>query len=90
VPSGGDSGLRGVLSAATVAVGLRDENPARRPEFRKRDSEPVTGYERVNNSRISGVGFVLSVYAASRIFYLILGSFLARVVPISGFQRSQT
>jgi Mannosyltransferase (PIG-V) len=87
VPSGGDSGLRGVLSAATVAVGLRDENPARRPEFRKRDSEPVTGYERVNNSRISGVGFVLSVYAASRIFYLILGSFLARVVPISGFQR---
>jgi hypothetical protein len=46
----------------------------------------MTGFGKVN-TRISGVGFVLAVYAASRIFYLILGWVLARVVPISGFQR---
>ena len=41
----------------------------------------------MNNSRIPGVGFVLAVYAASRIFYLALGSLLARVVPVADFQR---
>ncbi|CAA9444331.1 FIG00761799: membrane protein [uncultured Rubrobacteraceae bacterium] len=35
----------------------------------------------------AGLGFVLAVYAASRLFYLISGSILARVVPTSGFQR---
>jgi hypothetical protein len=35
----------------------------------------------------TGVGFVLAVYAASRLFYLIAGSLLARVVPTSSFQR---
>jgi hypothetical protein len=59
-----------------VAVGLRDA----------RDGEAVTGYEK-ENTRVSGVGFVLAVYAASRVFYLTLGWVLARVVPISGFQR---
>ena len=41
-----------------------------------------------NENRMStGVGFVLAVYAASRIFYLISGSLLARIVPTSSFQR---
>jgi hypothetical protein len=42
-------------------------------------------YEK-ENKKISGVGFVLAVYAASRLFYLISGSLLARVVPTSSFQ----
>jgi hypothetical protein len=33
------------------------------------------------------VAFVLAVYAASRMFYLISGSLLAKVVPTSSFQR---
>jgi hypothetical protein len=39
------------------------------------------------NRKSTGVGFVLAVYAASRMFYLISGSLLARVVPTSSFQR---
>src|SRR5829696_211491 len=39
------------------------------------------------NRKSTGVGFVLAVYAASRLFYLISGSLLARVVPTSSFQR---
>ena len=39
------------------------------------------------NRKGSGLGFVLAVYAASRLLYLISGSFLARIVPTSGFQR---
>ena len=35
----------------------------------------------------TGVGFVLAVYAASRLFYLISGSLLAYLVPTSSFQR---
>ena len=35
----------------------------------------------------TGVAFVLAVYAASRLFYLISGSLLAYVVPTSSFQR---
>ncbi|HEX2741435.1 MAG TPA: hypothetical protein VHM69_13400, partial [Rubrobacter sp.] len=35
----------------------------------------------------TGVGFILAVYAASRMFYLISGSLLARIVPTSSFQR---
>ena len=35
----------------------------------------------------SGLGFVLAVYAASRLLYLICGPILARVVPTSAFQR---
>jgi hypothetical protein len=37
--------------------------------------------------RASGVGFVLVVWAASRLLYLVCGSILAWVVPTSGFQR---
>jgi hypothetical protein len=37
--------------------------------------------------RGSGVGFVLVVWAASRLLYLVCGSILAWVVPTSGFQR---
>jgi hypothetical protein len=37
--------------------------------------------------QISAVGFVLAVYATSRMFYLILGSLLAKVVPTASFQR---
>ena len=39
------------------------------------------------NSKGNGAGFVLAVYAASRLLYLISGSIFARVVPASGFQR---
>ena len=35
----------------------------------------------------NGVGFVLAVWAASRLLYLICGQIFARVVPISHFQR---
>ena len=42
-------------------------------------------YEK-ENRKSTGVGFVLAVYAASRVFYLISGSLLARVVPTSSFQ----
>ena len=35
----------------------------------------------------TGVAFVLAVYAASRLFYLISGSLLAYLLPTSGFQR---
>jgi hypothetical protein len=35
----------------------------------------------------TGVAFVLAVYAASRLFYLISGSFFAYLVPTSSFQR---
>jgi hypothetical protein len=44
------------------------------------------GYEKENRKR-TGVGFVLLVYAASRLFYLLAGALLARVVPVSRFQR---
>ena len=44
------------------------------------------GYER-ENLKSTGVAFVLAVYTASRMFYLISGSLLARVVPTSSFQR---
>jgi hypothetical protein len=37
--------------------------------------------------RGGGVGFVLVVWAASRLLYLVCGSILAWVVPTSGFQR---
>src|SRR3712207_356475 len=43
-------------------------------------------YEK-ENRKSTGVGFVLAVYAASRVFYLICGSLLARVVPTSSFQK---
>jgi hypothetical protein len=39
------------------------------------------------NSAGNGVGFVLVVWAASRLFYLVCGSVFARVVPTSDFQR---
>jgi hypothetical protein len=39
------------------------------------------------NRKGKGVAFVLAVYAASRIFYLISGSLLAYLVPTSSFQR---
>jgi hypothetical protein len=34
-----------------------------------------------------GLGFVLLVYATSRLFYLVAGALLARVVPVGDFQR---
>jgi hypothetical protein len=43
-------------------------------------------YEKENRASTS-LGFVLAVYAASRLFYLIFGSVLARVVATSSFQR---
>jgi Mannosyltransferase (PIG-V) len=46
----------------------------------------MTGHER-DKGKGSGLGFVLAVYAASRLLYLISGPLLARVVPTSGFQR---
>ena len=44
------------------------------------------GREKENRKR-TGVGFVLLVYAASRLFYLLAGALLARIVPVSRFQR---
>jgi len=38
-------------------------------------------------SKGSGVGFVLAVWAASRLLYLVCGQIFARVLPISRFQR---
>jgi len=43
-------------------------------------------YEK-ENKKSTGVAFVLAVYAASRLLYLISGSLLANIVPTSGFQR---
>ncbi|HYQ83776.1 MAG TPA: mannosyltransferase family protein, partial [Rubrobacter sp.] len=43
-------------------------------------------YEK-ESTKGTGVAFVLAVYAASRLFYLISGSLLAYLVPTSGFQR---
>ena len=40
--------------------------------------------------QISGVGFVLAVYAISRIFYLISGFLLAKFVPTSSHQLTTT
>jgi hypothetical protein len=39
------------------------------------------------STKSTGVAFVLAVYAASRLFYLISGSLLAYLVPTSSFQR---
>jgi Mannosyltransferase (PIG-V) len=39
------------------------------------------------SKKSTGVAFVLAVYAASRLFYLISGSLLAYLVPTSSFQR---
>ena len=44
------------------------------------------GYEKENRKR-TGVSFVLLVYAASRLFYLLAGALLARLVPVSPFHR---
>jgi hypothetical protein len=46
----------------------------------------VVEYEK-QSIKSTGVAFVLAVYAASRLFYLISGSLLAYLVPISSFQR---
>src|ERR687890_212255 len=43
-------------------------------------------YEK-ENRKSTGIAFVLAVYAASRLLYLVSGSLLARVVPTSSFQR---
>ncbi len=39
-----------------------------------------------NKKTWNGLGFVLAVYAASRLFYLVAGAFFARFLPISTFQ----
>src|SRR5918998_297952 len=41
------------------------------------------GYEKEDR----GLGFVLLVYAASRLFYLVAGSLFASIVPVGSFQR---
>src|ERR671910_2169935 len=41
----------------------------------------------VDSKKGNGVGFVLLVWAASRLLYLICGPILAQIVPISNFQR---
>jgi hypothetical protein len=46
----------------------------------------VVEYEK-QSIKSTGIAFVLAVYAASRLFYLICGSLLARLVPTSSFQR---
>jgi hypothetical protein len=43
-------------------------------------------YEK-ESRKSTGVAFVLAVYAASRLFYLISGSLLAYLVPTSSFQK---
>ena len=50
------------------------------------DTEPVLQQAR----RISGVGFVLAVFATSRIFYLTSGFLLAKFVPTSSHQLTTT
>src|SRR5215208_2565965 len=60
-----------------------------------RNGEPPGGPQRSRLSRLgreehdwsAGLLFVLAVYAASRLFYLISGSLLARVVPVGEFYR---
>ncbi len=46
----------------------------------------MTEHEK-ENGKSTGIAFVLAVYAASRLLYLISGSWLAGVVPTSSFQR---
>jgi hypothetical protein len=46
--------------------------------------------EEKETRQISGVGFVLAVYATSRIFYLIAGFLLAKFVPTSSHQLTTT
>jgi hypothetical protein len=46
----------------------------------------VTEHEK-EDRKSTGIAFVLAVYAASRLLYLISGPLLARVVPTSSFQR---
>jgi hypothetical protein len=41
------------------------------------------GYEKENK----GLGFVLLVYATSRLFYLVAGALFVRIVPVGRFQR---
>ena len=41
----------------------------------------------VDRKKGNGVGFVLAVWAASRLLYLVCGPILAQVVPTSNFQR---
>jgi hypothetical protein len=41
----------------------------------------------VDSKKGNGVSFVLAVWAASRLLYLVCGPILAQVVPISNFQR---
>ncbi len=41
------------------------------------------GYEKENK----GLGFVLLVYATSRLFYLVAGALFANIVPVGRFQR---
>jgi hypothetical protein len=46
----------------------------------------VVEYEK-ESGKSTGLGFVLAVYAASRLLYLISGALLAGIVPTSSFQR---
>ncbi|MGI8911343.1 MAG: mannosyltransferase family protein [Rubrobacteraceae bacterium] len=49
--------------------------------------EHVAPDTRKSESPGRALGFVLAVYAASRLFYLGAGALLARIVPVSDFQR---
>ncbi|HJQ30030.1 MAG TPA: hypothetical protein VJ827_11865, partial [Rubrobacter sp.] len=60
-----------------------------------RNGEPADGTKRSSLSRLgpakhdwrAGLLFVLAVYAASRMLYLISGSLLASVLPVGEFSR---
>ena len=49
------------------------------------DSEPGMRYEKANLNE--GLGFVLLVYATSRLFYFVAGALLVGLVPVSRFHR---
>lgn len=67
-------------------MGARD--PGRVPRGRTGSGGPGTaGDHEGGRGKETGLGFVLAVYLASRLLYLISGPLLARIVPTSSFQR---
>jgi hypothetical protein len=54
---------------------IKDSEEQAAPETRKRESVG------------RALGFVLAVYAASRLFYLVAGAWFVRIIPVSTFQR---
>ncbi|MBA3424520.1 MAG: mannosyltransferase family protein [Rubrobacteraceae bacterium] len=60
------------------------DRPDERIEDREGHNEPET---RKKESLGQALGFVLIVYAVSRLFYLVAGAWFARIIPVSAFQR---